>query len=243
MSVAVVTRRVSIMIAAALLGASACRKDAALPRGGRLSVRLTSRDTAVPAPATRDTTQPRASARGTASPPRPDSGRHDSAAGRSPRPASALLAFTASATGEWCDSLRMLQVRAILGDTGMAIAFYPGARIEPGEYPLKPPDRADTARPRAAAIAARWLSATAVQGFQGESGAVTLTRAADGTLGGRFHGTGHGVPIALRLSIAGSFEGVRPAPAPASCGGTPKADTARGTERDGEADDSGSGVD
>lgn len=216
MSIAVVTRRVSIAMAVALLGAAACRKDATLPRGARLSVRLTSRDTVVPASSTRDTTRPTRAA---------------------------LLAFTANAVGEWCDSLRMLQVRATTGDTGVAIALYPGPRLEPGDYPLRPPEQADTAGPPAAAIAARWLSATAVQGFQGESGAVTVTRAADGTLGGRFHGTGHGVPVALRLSIAGSFEGVRPAAAPASCAGMSKADTTRGTERDGEADDSGSGVD
>lgn len=185
-----------------MLGMAACRHDTTAGQRGRLSVRLTGRDT-TPSP------------------------RRDTTPARTRRDTSAVLAFSAEAVAEWCDSLRILQVRATMGDTGVAIALYPGPRIQPGEYPVRPPEAADSVSPRAAAVAARWLSATAVQGFQAESGAVTLTRAADGSLGGRFHGTGHGVPISLGLSIAGSFEGLREAPAPKSCAGTPHADTVR----------------
>jgi hypothetical protein len=238
------------------LGAAACRHQTAEPRGGRLSVRLAARDdTPVPrpgldsagagrrdtVPGRRDTAAIRrdtaAVARDTARAPHRDTAPH-----RTRRDTTAMLAFTSAAVAEWCDSLRLLQVRATKGDTGVAIALYPGPRMEPGEYPVRSPEQADSVSPPAAALAARWLSATAVQGFQAESGAVTLTRAPDGSLDGRFHATGHGVPISLRLSIAGSFEGLREVPAPRSCAGTPHADTIRAGPG-AEAGDTSDGVD
>jgi hypothetical protein len=215
------------VVLAVVLGA-ACRSGPAPPRGGRLSVRMSMRDTIAP-------TTGRDSGARTAG--------RDTIARGSRRDTAAAVAFTASAVAEWCDSLGMLQIRAMTGDTGVALALYPAERPEPGVYPIRQPDVADTTRPPSAAVALRWLSKTAVQGFQGESGSVTLTRGPDGALGGVFHGWGHGVPVATRLTLAGSFEGVRPVPARTGCAGAPSGDTTRAAEPAGEDDDSTSGVD
>ncbi|MGN6393205.1 MAG: hypothetical protein ACTHM9_13305 [Gemmatimonadales bacterium] len=237
-----VSARRGLAFALGLVFVAACRHDAAAPRGGQLSVRLTGRDeTAAPRPG-RDSS---AAGRVDTGAGRRDTARvphHDTGPPRARRDTAAMLAFTAGAAAEWCDSLRMLQVRSIKGDTGVAIVLYPGPRMQPGEYPVRPPEEADSVSPPAAALAARWLSATAVQGFQAESGVVTLTRAPDGSLDGRFHATGHGLPISLRLAIAGSFEGLREARAPRSCAGTPHADTMRAGPGD-EAGDTSDGVD
>jgi len=235
-------RRGLVLALGLVLGAAACRHHTAEPRAGRLSVRLTGREIA---PSPRPGRDSAGAARGDTAMGRRDTTRaprRDTTPPRARRDTAAMLAFSTGADAEWCDSLHMLQVRATVGDTGVAIALYPGPRIQPGEYPVRPPEEADSVSPPAAAVAARWLSATAVQGFQAESGTVTLTRAADGSLGGRFHGTGHGVPISLKLSIAGSFDGVREVPAPRSCAGAPHGDTTR-AQPDDEAGDTSDGVD
>ena len=59
------------------------------------------------------------------------------------------------------------------------------APCNPGSYPIRPPASAEHAAP-AAALAVRWFSKTAVQGYQGESGNVTLRRASNGELSGTF---------------------------------------------------------
>ncbi len=94
-------------------------------------------------------------------------------------------AFGASATAERCDTLHLIEIRAISGDTGLGLALYDSGTVRPGSYPIRLPASADRAAP-AAALAVRWFSKTAVQGYQGESGNVTLRRAANGDLSGTF---------------------------------------------------------
>ncbi|HET6578497.1 MAG TPA: hypothetical protein VFG66_09245 [Gemmatimonadales bacterium] len=124
--------------------------------------------------------------------------------------------FAAPAVGEWCDTLDLLEIRAAAGDTGIALAIYPGDSVQPGDYPIRPPDVADTASP-SAAMALRWVAQTAVRGFRSDSGTLTLHRAADGALSGSFTIHAHAVSDAVRLMVTGSFEDVHPRPVTRGC--------------------------
>jgi len=136
-------------------------------------------------------------------------------------------AVAAPATAEWCDSLRMLEVRAIAADTGVALAIYPQGGITPGTYPVRPPETARAAPP-SAAVAVRWYSRTAVKGFQGTSGALSLRRAADGTLAGSFSAKAKAANGGAGLTLTGSFEGLRARPATRGCYAPPPPDTTAG---------------
>lgn len=104
---------------------------------------------------------------------------------------------------EWCDSLRLLEIRGVHGDTGVALAVYPVAEVKVDSYPIVAPGGADSLRP-AAAAGVRWFAETAVRGFQGEEGAVILERA-DGRVAGRFHGSLRSVTDGRTLTFSGSW--------------------------------------
>lgn len=142
--------------------------------------------------------------------------------------------FHAPATAEWCDSLNLLEIVALSGDTGVGIAIYPREGIATGAYPVRAPAIADSVAP-SSAIGLRWFSQTAVRGFQGDSGKLSLTRGADGSLSGRFTAAAHPVTGKGSLSLTGSFEGLRERPATRGCSTAPPPPSAR--------PDSESGVD
>jgi hypothetical protein len=136
-------------------------------------------------------------------------------------------AFAAPATAEWCDSLSLLEIRATAGDTGVGLAVYRRGGIAPGHYPIRPPDSAGMAPP-AAAVGLRWFSQTAVQGFQATGGALSLRRGPDGALAGTFAAKANAVNGGKRLTVTGSFEGVRASPAARGCYAPPPPDTSAG---------------
>jgi len=125
-------------------------------------------------------------------------------------------AFGASATAERCDTLHLIEIRAISGDTGLGLALYDSGFVRPGSYPIRPPAAAGRASP-AAALAVRWFSRTAVQGFQGDSGQVTLRRAANGDLSGTFMAKARAINTKAHLDLSGSFDGLRVKPAERGC--------------------------
>jgi hypothetical protein len=134
-------------------------------------------------------------------------------------------AFDASATAERCDTLHLIEIRAISGDTGLGLALYDSGTVQPGSYPIRPPAAADGAPP-AAALAVRWFSKTAVQGFQGDRGNVTLRRAPNGELSGTFTARARAINTSGRLDLTGSFDGLRVKPAVAGCVPPPRDSTA-----------------
>jgi hypothetical protein len=108
------------------------------------------------------------------------------------------------ATAEWCDSLRVLEIRAIKGDTGIALAIFPVDSIKPDSYPAMLPLRADSLR-SAAAIALRWFAETAIMGFQSESGGVVVEATDSQRVWGRFEARMRSVTEGSRLVVRGSF--------------------------------------
>jgi hypothetical protein len=130
--------------------------------------------------------------------------------------------FGAPATAERCDTLPVIEIRGLSGDTGVGIALYDSGATRPGSYPIRLPERAESAG-TAAALALRWFSKTAVQGYQGDSGEVVL-RASGDVLSGTFRAKAHSINSAAKLELTGSFDGVRLRQGPRGC--APPADTA-----------------
>lgn len=134
-----------------------------------------------------------------------------------------IVAWTGSDTGamaarvvaEWCDSLRMLEVRGVQGDSGLSIAIYPRAAIQPDSYPVRLPDRADSIRP-SSAVGARWFAETSVRGYQGDSGAVVLDQAS-ARVSGRLQAQMRSVNDGARLDLEATFRDVRVVPATRGC--------------------------
>jgi len=150
--------------------------------------------------------------------------------------------LSAPAVAEWCDSLKLLELRAIHGDTGIALVFYPsgsaaraasvpragaavkpdsvvpGDSVTPGRYPVIAPERADSSRP-AAAIALRWFAETSIRGFRGDSGTVVLEATGPGASAGRFSAYLRSATEGSRLTVTGSFKGLSITPAPRDCAG------------------------
>jgi hypothetical protein len=123
--------------------------------------------------------------------------------------------LAAPARAEWCDSLGMLEIRAIRGDSGLALAVYPESLVRPDSYPVRPPDRADSSAP-AAAVGMRWFAETSIKGFQGDSGYVVLEQT-EGRVTGRFEAAMRSVSDPMRLDLQGAFHGIRVVPAGPGC--------------------------
>lgn len=127
--------------------------------------------------------------------------------------------IAAEATAEWCADRLWLEIRAIRGDTGLAIAVYPVDSVVSDSYPVVEPTRADSVRP-AASVGIRLFSPTAVKGYRGDSGAVVLVTSGSGQLSGRLRASALSTTSADRVTINGKFERVPMVPQKRGC--TPK---------------------
>jgi len=98
----------------------------------------------------------------------------------------AAARMTTPVTGRWCVGPGRLDLRAVAGDTGLAIAVYPSdSTALDGDYAVLVPGGQLEVRP-SAGVALRWVGKVLVQGWWGDSGSVTLT-------GGLVRGlSGHG---------------------------------------------------
>ncbi len=108
------------------------------------------------------------------------------------------------ASAGWCELHRVLEIRTVQGDTGIALALYPGKALAPGAYTVVDPARAESIPP-AAAVAARWPTKTQVQGFRGDSGRVDLQRSSTGHLSGTVTARARSVIDTQRIRLTGTF--------------------------------------
>lgn len=125
------------------------------------------------------------------------------------------------ATAEWCGALRVVQIDAVAGDTGIAIALYPRDSIRPDSYPVLRPEQAESV-PSAAAVALRYFAETAVKGYQGDSGRVLLSVTPAGRLSGRFSAALKSASDGTRLHAAGAFHDLRVQSATRGCMARPR---------------------
>ena len=121
---------------------------------------------------------------------------------------SARGALAGAATADWCALLRLLEIRTVKGDTGVAIAIYPTEALASGTYPIKPPGKTEPSPP-AARLALRWPGQTSIRGFQGDSGSVILDRSSNGIVSGRVSAFAHSVTDTGALEVSGRFRELR----------------------------------
>jgi hypothetical protein len=120
------------------------------------------------------------------------------------------------ATAGWCAHRNVLQVRAIRGDTGVALAVYPGKALEAGVYRVVDPVKAESVPP-AASVALRVLTQNQVQGFQGDTGRVTLGASSSGRFSGKVNARARSVVDTQRITLSGTFRDLRVVPDTAGC--------------------------
>jgi hypothetical protein len=99
----------------------------------------------------------------------------------------------------------MLEIRAVVGDTGVAIAVYPRDTLAAGKYPVMDPVRAESLPP-AAGLALRWAAQTSIKGFQGESGSIVIERSGSGELSGSLAAGARSIADTGRLKVRGKFQ-------------------------------------
>ncbi len=131
---------------------------------------------------------------------------------------------SAPATAEWCPERRVLEIRAVFGDTGLAMVLYPLDTIDADTYRVVPPAGADSLAP-SAAVALRLFSPTAIKGYQGDSGNVVLKRSGSGELAGTVDARSRSVLNGELLRITGKFRDIVVEPQTRGCLPESSADT------------------
>jgi hypothetical protein len=133
--------------------------------------------------------------------------------------------ISAPASAEWCGARRLLEIRAVQGDTGIALALYVKDTLTAGRYLVVDPLKAESLPP-AAGVALRWFTQSAVKGFQGATGTVFLELPESGELAGNVTARARSVVDTQWVAVKGTFEGltVRPSPGCFPPGKTPNGD-------------------
>ena len=142
----------------------------------------------------------------------------------------------APATATWCEVRRLLEIRSIRGDTGIALAVYPTTRPTGGSYRIVEPAKAESVPP-AAGVAVRWLTRNLVQGFRGDSGQLQLERSSTGQLSGRVQARARSVVDTQRIQLTATFRDLTPVLDPLSCAPVDTTDEDLTPEDAGEAGD------
>jgi hypothetical protein len=137
-------------------------------------------------------------------------------------------------TAEWCRERQRLEIRAIDGDTGIALVVYPRDTVETDSYRVVQPERAESVPP-AASIALRVFSSTTIQGYQGDSGTVVLESSSSGELSGTFEATVRSVVNGQLLTLIGEARDLVVVPQARGCKPEAPADS---TDYDPEISDS-----
>jgi hypothetical protein len=138
--------------------------------------------------------------------------------------------ISAPAAAEWCADRLLLEIRAIQGDTGLALALYAVDSIAVDSYPVVEPTRADSAPP-SARVALRLFSPTTIKGYQGDSGKVILERSRSGQLSGSLAARARSALNGEQIRLSGRFEGIAVTPQERGCAPGP-ADSAPDTTED-----------
>jgi len=113
------------------------------------------------------------------------------------------------ATAIWCPEARIALVTGVSGDTGVSLLIHPAESLSAGRYPILEPGDARRTAP-AAALGLRLLGRTAVVGYQGRTGTLTLEQAAPGRVSGRFEATAKiASELAGTVKLTGRLRNVR----------------------------------
>jgi hypothetical protein len=124
--------------------------------------------------------------------------------------------ISAPASAEWCEDRRLLEIRAVQGDTGLGLALFAMDSIAADSYRVVDPSRADSSPP-SARVALRLFSQTSVKGFQGDSGTVILKRSGSGPLSGTVSARARSVLNGQQIRVSGRFDRVAVTPQTRGC--------------------------
>jgi len=124
--------------------------------------------------------------------------------------------ISAPAAAEWCADRLLLEIRAIRGDTGLAVGVYSVDSIASDSYRVVEPTRADSVPP-SARVALRLFSPTAVKGYQGDSGTVILERSGSGQVSGSMVARARSVLTGVQIRLSGKFDRVAVMPQERGC--------------------------
>lgn len=91
--------------------------------------------------------------------------------------------FNVRGSSRWCATDSLLEVSAIRGDSGFGMALIEPDSIRPGQHPVVAPSVPVPWRPMAIA-ALRWVTDTAVKGFEANSGNISVTEVQGGSVSG-----------------------------------------------------------
>lgn len=153
-----------------------------------------------------------------------------------PEPAGRLVArwtgpdsgqVSTPATAEWCSQRRLLEIRAVHGDTGFSMVLYPLDTVDADTYRVVLPEGADSLAP-SAAVALRLFSPTTIKGYQGDSGNVVLERSGSGELSGTVEARSRSVSGRELLHISGRFRDLDVTPQTRGCSAGVSGDSAGG---------------
>jgi hypothetical protein len=127
----------------------------------------------------------------------------------------APLSFTAPAEARWCARDSSLEILAVRGDSGFALALYARDTLRAESYPVGPSTNYSPTRPQAAA-ALRLVNPAQLVGYESIRGSVTLSE--PDPVSGSF-----AVLLQLTagrdsLAVSGSFRALTLLPAAPSCG-------------------------
>lgn len=114
---------------------------------------------------------------------------------------------SAPAHGVWCPESNLLKLTGVKDDAGVGIAVYPVDSLTSGDYPVTDPAGDSTTRPRSA-LAIRWFTDQEIQGYQGDSGVVSIDRRGS-TVFGRIDATMFRAATYDTLHLTGTFRAVR----------------------------------
>jgi hypothetical protein len=176
-------------LAAALACAVACGPQGGAEMGGTVSV-----DWRVPGPPTPPARPARTGEAG-GKPPPPSPVKPDTSGRGAMRGAGSVV---------WCAEPRLALVTAAQGDTGLGLVLHLRDSLGPATLPVVLPGDVRAPAPRAA-VALRLLSRTAVEGYQADSGSVTLTAFKGERLSGRLRASAHAVNALGLLRMEGEF--------------------------------------
>ena len=109
----------------------------------------------------------------------------------------------------WCREARVAVGTGTSGDTGVSLLIHARDSLAAGRYPIVEPGNARRTAP-GAALGLRLLGRTAVVGYQGRTGMLTLEQAAPGRVTGRFEANAKiASALAGTVKLTGRFRDVR----------------------------------
>jgi hypothetical protein len=94
--------------------------------------------------------------------------------------------------------------------------LYPADTLTAGSYRVLDPVKAESLPP-AAGVALRWLTQTAVQGFQGDGGTVEVQRSGAGQLSGQVKARARSAVDTQKILLDGSFRNLTVQPQSQGC--------------------------